>query len=95
MWPLISPDKAKCESGSAVIGFAIGAPFVLIAFIGFLNLTSLAWKGVGAEVKITNLIQQMIFNNRPAEGHVDKLHGDELVVYFSRGSEWGISRVVE
>ncbi|MEN9692471.1 MAG: hypothetical protein RLZZ330_115 [Actinomycetota bacterium] len=88
-------ESVRNETGSAVVGFAIGAPFVLIAFIGFLNLASMAWKGVGAEVRISNLVQQLSFDNQLTSGSVTQMNADDLQVYFSRGSEWGISKVIE
>ena len=88
-------NKVKSANGSAVVGFAIGAPFVLLSFFGFLNISKMAWIGVVAEVKMFNIAQAFSFNSGISDGTFGKIYLEGLDVYVPRGSSWGLSRVIE
>ena len=90
-----SLKKVKCADGSAVVGFAIGAPFVLLSFFGFLNISKMAWTGVVAEVKMFNIAQAFSFDTSISDGTFGKIFLDGLDVFVPRGSTWGLSRVIE
>ena len=48
-------SKVRSENGSAVLGFALGAPLVLLMTLGIINVSAALWSREVA----SNLLQQM------------------------------------
>lgn len=95
MWHSIRNFVWLSQNGSAVLGFALGAPFVLFVFIGFLELSN---------VSITSTIQQtrqhfFLKNESVSEGQENRpLSNLELIdvdVFTTKGSNWNLWRTKE
>lgn len=95
MWLSTKFTRLRSEEASAVVGFAVGAPFVLFAFLGFLNFTSIAWKGVNAEVRMSNLVRTLSLDSSLHSSAVEQIYLDDLNVYVARENTWKITKVVE
>ena len=88
--------RLQSENGSAVVGFAIGAPFVLIVFIGFLEVAHVSWNSVMAstseKVRLANASSQMELNADPG---LYLQNFDDVDLIHGRGSNWNLWRIKE
>jgi hypothetical protein len=95
MLPLIR-NRFRSEAGSAVVGFAIGAPLVLGLFVGFIELTHTSWKMIIAQT--TQKIRLQQFAQDPFQSTRNDLWSlklNEVEVVSPKGSQWNLWRVKE
>ena len=84
------------ESGSAVVGFALGALFVLLIFIGFLDVTDLALKSLISQSQVKVRLQDFAqSSNSPLPRSMTAQHFNEVVLVHEKGSPWNIWRIRE
>jgi Flp pilus assembly protein TadG len=84
------------ESGSAVVGFAIGAPFVLLTFVGFLELSHISWKSItastGAKFRLLAMAQE---NTAIVPNQFSYAELNEITLIKPKGAEWNLWRIKE
>ena len=84
------------ENGSAVVGFAIGAPFVLLTFFGFLELSHISWKSItastGAKVRLQAMAQE---NTSIVPNQFSSAELNEITLIKPKGAEWNLWRIKE
>ncbi len=88
--------KLKSEKGSAVVGFAVGAPFVLFVFIGFIDVTHMAWKTTVSQFREKGRLQEFALSTElqtPPGLYVQQI--DEIGITHSKGSNWNLWRIKE
>ncbi len=95
MSPSIS-QRFSDECGSAIVGFVAGAPFVLVLFVGFLEVTQVSWK------TIIYSTQEKIRLLEVAQGDVElsnqtfmQLNLDEISLIKIKGTHWNLWRIQE
>jgi hypothetical protein len=84
------------ENGSAVVGFAIGAPLVLGIFIGFVEVTQVSWKLIISQTN--QKLQLQDFAQDPSQSTRSDLWSlklAEVEVVRPKGSQWNLWRVKE
>jgi hypothetical protein len=92
----ISKKLFRNESGSAVVGFALGAPFVLLIFIGFLDVTHLALKSLISQSQVKVRLQDFAqSSDSPLPRNMTMQHFDEVVLVHEKSSPWNIWRIKE
>lgn len=84
------------ESGSAIVGFVAGAPFVLLLFVGFLEVTHMAWKSViistQEKVRLLDIAQS---ETEFSAGAFLKIVINDVSLIKTKGSEWNLWRIQE
>jgi hypothetical protein len=92
----ISKKLVRNQSGSAVVGFALGAPFVLLIFVGFLDVTHLALKSLIAQSQAKVRLQDFAQNSdSQLPRNMNMHHFNEVALVHEKGSPWNIWRIKE
>lgn len=92
----ISSELIRNQSGSAVVGFVLGAPFVLLIFIGFLDVNHLAMKSLIAQSQEKVRLKEFAENPDsllPRDIYIRQFN--EIGILHEKGSPWNIWRIKE
>ncbi len=88
--------RLRNEKGSAVVGFAIGAPLVLGIFIGFVEVTQVSWKHIVSQTNQKLQLQDFAQDpSQAARSDLWSLKLTEVEVVRPKGSQWNLWRVKE
>lgn len=96
MLRLINRKSLNSEAGSAVIGFAVGAPFVLFVFLAFIELTDFSMNTLLMQVK-QNLDLMVAASTKLVDSSSSFMETqlDEVQMFTHKGSNWNLWRIRE
>jgi hypothetical protein len=88
--------KLLSEKGSAVIGFALGAPLVLLVFVGFTDLTHKSVVALIAQTSAKLELQKFSVDpSQTSRGDISILQLEGVEISHFKGSFWNLWRVKE
>lgn len=93
----LSTEKTvlSSETGSAVLGFAVGAPFVLFVFMGFIELSNSSLSSTFAQVQEKLSLQENSLEVEDLGQRFIRNQLDEVQMFTYKGSDWNLWRVKE